>query len=74
MLMPWLTIWLEMATICSLRIAQEGTIGGIKIQAEEAHFIHKGLRIRTGRLQVVDQEWRCLPSPMGPTTSTAHEL
>ena len=53
-------IWLEMETICSQIIAQEATIGAIKIQVEDLLSGHKVLLTRTGQLLTVDQVWNCL--------------
>ena len=60
MLMLLLIIWREMVMIISQNIAQDRPIGALKTQVEDLLIGVKDTPMKTGLLQVVDQECKCL--------------
>ena len=67
-------IWQEMAMIISLSIVQDKLIGEVRIQVVDLLTGVKAMLFKTGLLQEVDQECRCLLSLTVPMISIVLDL
>ena len=74
MLMLLSIIWQEMAMIISQSIVQDKLIGEVRIQVVDLLTGVKAMLFKTGLLQEVDQECRCLLSLTVPMISIVLDL